>query len=515
MIYSRFKCIVILILLCFLLQVPAFAEAVASSQVPLDSWVYPALDKLSALGLVDSSLQGNRPYTRYEVARQTEAALATARHRDLTPAISGLLMHLEAELADTLNDLRSDSVAGYLKFREAQLDYIYKDGEDAVIAGHGILASQFPLNYNNYGLDYRKQNAQLILQGEARLGSSLLVDLRPLLSYANGDDNSEADLSLLEGRVVLQLGGLEISAGRQSLWWGQGRHGSLVLTNNSKPMDMVRLTNPVPGMLPWVLKYLGPFRFDLFWSRLEEDRAVAEPYFAGIRLDLKPLPWIELGASRTIMFGGEGRPDVGWDDFITILGGKNLSGSEDTSNSVAAMDARLRLPFLWGAEIYGEYGGEDEADHFIAAAAWMAGVYLPQIEPTQRLSLRLEYADFSKIDNLAPPWYRHGIYRSGYTYDGKILGHHVGGAAKDTYLEIEALLSNSLTLTLGFDYEERGFDQPVLEKYRLGSLAVLWGFAEHYTLDSSLQYGDIENFGFIDGQNEDSFMLSVGLRGHW
>ena len=71
---------------------------------------------------------------------------------------------------------------------------------------------------------------------------------------------------------MLGLGSLEFSIGRQSLWWGQGRHGSLVLTNNAEPLDMIRLTNPNPILLPWVFKYLGPFRFDLFLTELEESR---------------------------------------------------------------------------------------------------------------------------------------------------------------------------------------------------------------------------------------------------
>ena len=37
---------------------------------PLDSWVYPALDRLAALGLVDSGFAGMRPWTRRECMRQ-------------------------------------------------------------------------------------------------------------------------------------------------------------------------------------------------------------------------------------------------------------------------------------------------------------------------------------------------------------------------------------------------------------------------------------------------------------
>ena len=514
MAYFQKPFIIALIVFGLFFNLPGMAIAVpATSQIPLDSWVYSALDKISALGLVNSSLQGTRPYTRFEAARQVEEALTAAQFQDVSPAIYALLTKLERELGDTLADLREDSSAGFLKVREVQLKYIYQDGDKSTIAGNGVVASQHPLNYNNYGLNYQEQNAQLILQAEGRLGGFFLVDLRPLILFQDGEDN-DADVTLLDGRAVVQLGSFEISLGRQSLWWGQGRHGSLVLTNNAKPLDMVRITNSTPFLLPWFFKYLGPFRFDVFWSRLEKDRSVENPYFAGLRIDTKPLPWIELGASRTVMFGGKGRPNVDWNEFLTILGGKNPSG-EDNSNSVAALDGRVLLPFLWNAELYGEYGGEDEAGHFIANTAWLAGLYLPKIDPSGRLSLRLEQADLSQIDDNSPVWYQHGIYRSGYTYEGIIMGHHAGGGAKDTSLEVEAILSENLLLTVGFDYEERGFDQPVHERYKEISTALSWDFTENLSLDCSARYGKVDNFNFESNDSENVSLVSVGLRGHW
>ncbi len=38
--------------------------------VPLDSWIYPALDRLAGLGLIDSAFSGMRPWTRRECMRQ-------------------------------------------------------------------------------------------------------------------------------------------------------------------------------------------------------------------------------------------------------------------------------------------------------------------------------------------------------------------------------------------------------------------------------------------------------------
>src|SRR5262249_2675767 len=46
----------------------------SSAYVPMDSWVYPSMDRLIALGAVQSSLVGLRPWTRAECARLLEEA---------------------------------------------------------------------------------------------------------------------------------------------------------------------------------------------------------------------------------------------------------------------------------------------------------------------------------------------------------------------------------------------------------------------------------------------------------
>src|SRR6266550_2672981 len=49
-------------------------QNLASPYVPLDSWIYPALDRLAGLGLIDSGFAGMRPWTRRECMRQLSEA---------------------------------------------------------------------------------------------------------------------------------------------------------------------------------------------------------------------------------------------------------------------------------------------------------------------------------------------------------------------------------------------------------------------------------------------------------
>src|SRR5437879_8546028 len=49
----------------------------SSPYVPVDSWVYPAFDRLAALGIVPSAILGIKPWTRKECARLLEEPAAT------------------------------------------------------------------------------------------------------------------------------------------------------------------------------------------------------------------------------------------------------------------------------------------------------------------------------------------------------------------------------------------------------------------------------------------------------
>src|SRR5215813_3437376 len=50
------------------------ARAVGSPYVELDSWIYPAIERLAALGRIHTEFLGMRPWTRLECARLVQEA---------------------------------------------------------------------------------------------------------------------------------------------------------------------------------------------------------------------------------------------------------------------------------------------------------------------------------------------------------------------------------------------------------------------------------------------------------
>ncbi len=59
-----------------------YTNSLGSTYVPMDSWVYPALDRLHSLGYLDTAFLGLRPWTRLSIAHMLQA---TADKIDANP----------------------------------------------------------------------------------------------------------------------------------------------------------------------------------------------------------------------------------------------------------------------------------------------------------------------------------------------------------------------------------------------------------------------------------------------
>ena len=60
----------------------------------------------------------------------------------------------------------------------------------------------------------------------------------------------------------------QVSFGRQSLWWGPGDGGAMMLSDNAAPLNMFRINRVTPFKLPSVLGWLGPMRLEFFLGQL-------------------------------------------------------------------------------------------------------------------------------------------------------------------------------------------------------------------------------------------------------
>ena len=73
-------------------------------------------------------------------------------------------------------------------------------------------------------------------------------------------------VAMMDSYLGFNLDGWQLSFGKQSLSWGPGPGGSLILSDNADPFYMVRLTQAQPMELPSLLRLLGPCAWKRSWA---------------------------------------------------------------------------------------------------------------------------------------------------------------------------------------------------------------------------------------------------------
>ena len=296
--------------------------------------------------------------------------------------------------------------------------------------GASLAGAEEPMNIRGFANTPRER-------GELQAGASWFSKHISLdLSVSVVDDAADGEDVRPDGsQLGVDLGNWSIAASTMERWWGPGWDGSLILSNNARPVPALtigrnRKDAPSSKWLSWI----GPWDMHVIWGQLESDRAIPDARFFGMRVNARPFKGFEIGVSRTAQWCGEGRP-CGADTFWDLFLGKDNIGDDDTTfenepgNQMAGFDVRwTNMWFGAPVSLYGQMIGEDEAGGFPSRYLAQFGIEGSGITRGQT-SYRwyAEIADTTcdavksaKRFNCA---YRQAIYASGYTYEGRIIGH--------------------------------------------------------------------------------------------
>lgn len=247
------------------------------------------------------------------------------------------------------------------------------------------------------------------------------------------DEELSFEGSYLAGKYANQW----LIAGQIPTWWGPGHDGSLIRGDASKPVigvTMQRDTQEAPSH-PY-LNWVGPWQYQLFAGQLEDYEAVPDTKLIGMRLAASPTSWLEVGASRTFMWGGEGRPESFSSFWDAIKGTQDNGGRDggDPANQLAGFDARINLAPLVDipVSIYGQYIGEDEAGALPAKNMYLAGAdFASSLNTTNMGSMPYqiytEWTDTRTSGEVRDISYTHSNYTDGYYQHGYPLGYALGG----------------------------------------------------------------------------------------
>ena len=272
-------------------------------------------------------------------------------------------------------------------------------------------------------------------------GAQLSADLNvQYVDSASDDEDFRMDGSFLG----VALGNWSIAASTQERWWGPGWDGSIILSNNARPIPSLVIDRIFTDAFEtrW-LKWLGTWDLSVMFGQLEEDRVVPDARFFGMRFSFRPLSTLEIGLSRTAQWCGDGRP-CGLSTFADlVLGNDNRGGggidlSNEPGNQLGGFDVRWTPGFLrHRVGIYAQAIGEDEAGGFPSRYLGQVGVdwsgYLFHRWSTRAF---LEYSgtacQFHESDKIYNCGYNHNIYETGYRYRGNSIGHGADNDAEMT-----------------------------------------------------------------------------------
>ena len=247
---------------------------------------------------------------------------------------------------------------------------------------------------------------------------------------------SDHDVNVEGSYIAGKLWNQWIVAGQIPTYWGPGHDGSLIRGDASRPVYgfTAQRAEQKAFETKW-LSWIGPWQYQAFAGQLNDYTAVPDTRLMGIRLTAQPLPYLELGASRTFQIDGEGQPGsfkAYWNAFTgkdNECADATCSGVGNPSNQLAGFDARLNLQPLLAVPVslYGQYVGEDEAGYLPSKKMYLAGADYSSSFKNMPYQIYAEWADTRTNGDVSAISYNHHIYTDGYYQQGFPLGHAMGG----------------------------------------------------------------------------------------
>jgi Capsule assembly protein Wzi/PAP2 superfamily len=444
----------------------------ASPYVPLDSWIYPLLERLIALGYMRSNMLGIRPWTRLQCARMVEETGEKLGNADDSAEVAGIYKSLAQEFAPEIARLEgAANVGAEVKSVYTRMTGIsgtpvrdsYHFGQTLIndygrpywtgfndITGVSAEAEAGPLAFNLQA-EYQHAPAMPSYSAEA-LSAIGAADLTP--PSANGTSQVN-QVQLLNSTVSLNVANVQFSFGEQSAWLGTGESGSFLMSNNAAPFPMVKIDDVQPHDIPGLSRILGPFRAEFFIGQLSGHHwetclvascqtypgypnvvgpnIVPQPFIQGSKISFQPTPNFEFGMGYTAMFGGPGLP-VTFANFFRTFYVHSSNAANNPGKRISEADFSYRIPGLrnW-LTVYLDSLVTDEFSPIGSTRANVnPGIFMPRIPKIPKLELRAEGFNVSRTTEFSPGFVYSDNRRflGGYTNDGVLMGSWIGRAGR-------------------------------------------------------------------------------------
>ena len=453
-----------------------------SPYIPVDSWVYPAVWRLYALGYVDTVYLGMRPYTRASVEHMLEEAQAKIQDADPNPALDeaqgiyeSLTHELQFDVQGPCGALKGDTRVESIYSVERGIsgaplrdsfhlgstiinDYgrpyqngfnDYSGASGYASAGRFLIYARGEFQGAPSGAGYSTGLAQALATVDSTnyfynptcwlSGTSCTaLPLNIQSSIPLGPIGTQTNGRILEAYASAHYLNHEISFGKQDDWLGPGLGAGMAYSNNAENIYSFRINRVEPLHVPGLSYITGPFRYEFLVGSLKGHTYPNDPWVHLEKVSFKPTENLEFGFERTVIWGGEGHVPITLHTFLrsffslTAPQPPQKDSPQDPGARFAAFDVSYRLPFLrkW-LTFYTDSEAHDEVSPADSPrrSGYRPGLYLSHVPGIPKLDLRAEAVntDPSTSDSRGGHFeYWESIQRQGYTNQGQLFGDWVG-----------------------------------------------------------------------------------------
>jgi hypothetical protein len=342
-----------------------------SVYVPLDNWAYPALDRLHALGYIDTAYLGLRPWTRISIAHMLERGAERIESDNGNNEAQSIYTALVHEFRPDIDRSAGDDSA------RVELESIYTHIRgisgttlrDSFHLGQTIVddyGRPYEPGFNNYtGFSTRAMVRRLsfYFRGETRYAPSATgysaalaanlstnIDGIPFdgtstfATIPEGPIATTGNFRVMEATLSYHLLGHEISFGKDDHWLGPDKGASMLWGNNAENIYEFQINRVEPIRVPGLSRVTGPFRYDFFVGALRGHTLVpapppsstcpppnpsnlssppcpnvinpGDPWVHMEKISFKPTRDLEFGFDRLTVWGGKGHAPITLHTFL-------------------------------------------------------------------------------------------------------------------------------------------------------------------------------------------------------
>jgi len=459
-----------------------------AAYVPVDHWIYPALDRLHALGYVDTAYLGLRPWTRLSIAHMLELSADRIEMDTNNEEARRIYLAVQREVQPDLDQAAS-------AFRpHTELESVFANLRgisgtplrDSFHLGQTIIndyGRPYENGFNNYtGFSARAEAGRfsLYFRGESQYAPSAAgysqalaaelsycIDGIPSSSFSNsvnpaqncaggipistspgqdtvpeGPIGTANNFRITEANLSYHLLGHEVSFGKDDHWLGPDKGASMLWGNNAENIYDFEINRIEPLSIPLLSRLTGPFRYDFFVGSLKGHTYPNDPWVHMEKISFKPTRNLEFGFDRMSIWGGKGHEAITLHSFLhSFFSFQNVTVADKNSNSdpgyrVGTFDASYRLPYLrhW-VTLYTDSLVHDDVSPISAPrrSAVHPGIYLARFPKLESLDLRVEGASTdapSMSVQTGQFFYWENVQRQGPTNKGFLVGDWVGRQGK-------------------------------------------------------------------------------------